>query len=356
VSGLSLGVSTPLRGYDLDVDLSVGTGERLAVVGPSGAGKTTLLRVVAGLLTPAHGRVALGDDVWLDTGHGVDRAPERRRCGLLFQDYALFPHMSSWRNVAFGISGLRGSARRLRALELLDRFDAASLADASPRELSGGERQRVALARALAMEPKVVLLDEPLSSLDAGTRARAMRELDRMLAMLDVPAMIVTHAFDEAAMLGTAVAVVDRGRIVQSGSAAEISARPRSRFIADLTGAAVVEGKASSGAEGLTVVRLDGGGELRSVDPGSGRVAVSVHPWEISLEIPGTSRGDSALNRLAATVTSVTAVGNRVRVGLALPQPLTVEVTSRSAVAMQLRPGSQVIAVWKATATRLIAL
>jgi molybdate transport system ATP-binding protein len=356
VSALSLQASVPLREFGLQVDLSVGAGERLAVVGPSGAGKTTLLRVISGLLAPAAGRVALGDEVWLDTGHEIDLPPERRPCGFLFQDYALFPHLSSWRNVAFGISGLGRSARRKRAVELLDRFDAAPLAEAGPATLSGGERQRVALARALATDPKVVLLDEPLSALDAATRSRALRELNLLLSGLDVPTVIVTHAFDEAAMLGTAVAVLDRGRIVQSGSAAEISARPRSRFVADLTGAAVVEGNASAEGDGLTLVRLDGGGELRSVDPASGRVAVSVHPWEISLEPPGSGGGDSALNRVAGTVTSLTTVGNRVRVGLAVPQPLTAEITARSAAALGLEAGSPATAVWKATATRLIAL
>ncbi len=348
-------IEVPLRDFALEVELTVGAGERLAVVGPSGAGKTTLLRALAGL-APARGRVALGDEVWLDSERGVDLPPERRPCGYLFQDYALFPHLSAWRNVAFGLRGAPRAARRARARELLDRFGAAHLADARPGELSGGERQRVALARALAAEPRLVLLDEPLSALDATTRSRSLRELDRLLTGLEVPVAIVTHAFDEAALLGTEVAVLDRGLIAQRGSAAELSARPSSAFVADLTGAAVLEGEASAEPDGLTLVRLDGGGTLRSVDPASGRVAVSIHPTEISLEPPGTAHEDSALNRLEGTVTSLTAVGNRVRVGLALPQPLTAEITARSAEALALRPGSAATAAWKATATRLIAL
>ncbi len=355
-AGLSLRASMPLRGFGLDVEISVEPGERLAIVGPSGAGKTTVLRLIAGLLTPDSGRVALGKRAWLDTERGVDLPPERRRCGYLFQDYALFPQMSSWRNVAYGMSGVPRRARRRMALELLDRFDAAPLADARPASLSGGERQRVALARTLAAEPRIILLDEPLSALDVATRSRSLRELDALLTQLDVPVVIVTHAFDDAAVLGTGVGVLDRGRIVQTGSAAQISAQPQSRFVADFTGATVVEGEASPDRDGLTVVCLDGGGELRSVDSAAGRVAVSVHPWEISLESPSVQREDSALNRIAGTVTSLTAIGNRVRVGLAVPQPLTAEITARSATAMHLAPGSPATAVWKATATRLIAL
>jgi molybdate transport system ATP-binding protein len=352
---LEVQAQMPLREFDLGVELSAAAGERLALAGPSGAGKTTALRIVAGLARPAAGRVALGDEVWLDNAAGIEVPAERRRCGVVFQDYALFPVLSAWRNVAYGMNGPRRERRR-RAVELLERFGIGALADAVPASLSGGERQRVALARALASEPRALLLYEPLAALDPGSRRDSLRELHALLAELSIPLLLVTHSYDEAALLAERIAVIDRGRIVQSGEPAEISTRPQSPFVADFAGAAVLRGEASREPGGLTLVRLRGGGELRSTDPASGPVAVSVFPWEISLQPPGAESEDSMLNRLPGQVASLTPVGNRVRVGLTTPQPLGTEVTARSAEAMALRPGSHVIAAWKATATRLIPL
>jgi molybdate transport system ATP-binding protein len=351
---LTASATTPLRGFSLDLELEVRPGEPLALAGPSGAGKTSVLRIVAGLLSPQRGRVALGERTWLDTERSLELPAERRRCGLVFQDYALFPQMSAWRNVAYGMRGPRGG-RRAAAERMLERFGVAHLADARPPSLSGGERQRVALARALAAEPQALLLDEPLSALDAATGREALRELRAVLAELEAPAIVVTHSFDEAALLAGRLGIVDRGAIVQAGDPAEISARPRSPFVADFAGAVVLHGDASGEAGGLTLVRLRGGGEVRSVDPGRGAVAVSVFPWEISLEPPGPGTAGSALNRVEGEVASVTTIGNRARVGILVPQPLSAEITAESATRMGLRPGVRVTAAWKAAATRLIA-
>ncbi len=355
MSGLEVEMGLGLRDFDLEVELAVGRAQRLALVGPSGAGKTTVMRVVAGLLAPREGRVALDAALWLDTVAGIDLAPERRRCGYLFQEYALFPRMSAWRNVAYGIRDGERGARRERAIELLDRFGCRELADAVPGALSGGERQRVALARALAPRPAVLLLDEPLSALDPSSRSASLRELDSLLSGLEIPILIVTHSFDEAALLGERIAVLDRGSVVQQGTPAEVSAEPASAFVADFTGAVVLRGSASADPDGLTAISLDGGGTVRSTDGAAGPVALSVFPWEISLEPPGTPHGDSVLNRVSGEVRSVTEVGNRVRVGISLPQALTAEVTARSVEAMELRPGTPVTAAWKATATRVLS-
>ena len=315
---LTIAARMPLRGFELSLELAIGPGERLALAGPSGAGKTTLLRIAAGLARPAAGRVAIGEEVWLDTASGRELPPERRRCGVVFQDYALFPGLSAWRNVAYGIAAPRRERRR-RASELLARFGIAALADASPAALSGGERQRVALARAIAAGPRALLLDEPLAALDPGSRRGALGELQSQLADLPIPVLLVTHSYDEAALLADRIAVIDRGRAVQTGTAVEISTRPASPFVADFAGAAVLRGEASREPAGLTLVRLAGGGELRSTDEAGGPVAVSVFPWEISLQPPGGSGEDSMLNRLAGEVTAVTPVGNRVRVAIATP-------------------------------------
>jgi molybdate transport system ATP-binding protein len=344
---------TSLGALDLDVALGVGAGECLAVAGPSGAGKTSLLRVVAGLLRPDQGQVEAAGETWLDTRRGVDVPPERRRCGYLFQEYALFGHLSAWQNVAYP---LRGKDRRARALELLERFGMSALADARPRTLSGGERQRVALARALARTPDVLLLDEPLSALDARTRAGAVRELGSVLRAAEVPALLVTHDFSEAAALGDRVGVIDAGRVVQEGTPSELAAAPRSAFVADFTGAVVLTGTARDGPDGLTHVDLDGGGEVTSTDRAEGPVAISVYPWEIAIEPAGEASHGSTQNRLDAEVLSVTTIGNRVRLGLAASQPLAAEITGVSVETLGLRPGVRVTASWKAAATRLVEL
>jgi ABC-type sulfate/molybdate transport systems ATPase subunit len=352
---LAVEARTALGRLDLDIALEVAPGECLALAGPSGAGKTSVLRIAAGLLSPDRGTVRCGEDVWLDTEAGVAVPADRRRLGYLFQQYALFPRMSAWRNVAYGMDEIPRAERRPRATHLLERFGAGALADARPGTLSGGERQRVALARALARRPRALLLDEPLSALDSRSRAEATRQLAALLREAGVPALLVTHDFQEAALLAQSVAVMDAGRIVQRGSAAELAASPASAFVADLTGAVVLDGHARGGRDGLTEVTLEGGATIVSTDRAEGAVAATVHPWEIGLEPEGSAARGSAQNRVAATVASVTPVGNRIRVGLLIPQPMTAELTATAAHSLDLEPGSRAVAAWKATATRLVA-
>ena len=351
---LRVEAATALGGLELDVALEVGPGRCLALAGPSGAGKTTVLRTVAGLHRPDRGLVTCAGETWLDSERRVSVPAERRRCGYLFQEYALFPHLSARQNVAYGMRHLSRGRRRAEARALLERFGVGHLSEARPARLSGGERQRVALARALALHPRALLLDEPLAALDARTRASAGRELARVLREAEVPALLVTHDFAEAALLGDEVAVIDGGRVLQRGSAAELAAAPASAFVADFTGASVLTGTARAAEGGLTRVSLDGGGEAVCMQPAEGRVAIGVFPWEVALEPPGTEITGSASNRLDARVVSVTAVGNRVRVGLETPQPLAAEITAASLARLDLAPGTPVIATWKAAATRLV--
>ena len=340
---LELDISHPLRAFRLAVDLAVGE-ETVALVGPSGAGKTTVLRAVSGLVRPAAGRVALEGDVWLDTEAGIDVPPEQRRVGLVFQEYALFPHLSVRANVAFG----RG-ARRVD--ELLERLRIPHLAGARPATLSGGERQRVALARALARDPAVLLLDEPLSALDAHTRATVRAELRDVVREARLPTVVVTHDFEDAATLADRVGVIVEGRILQLGTPAELVAAPADPFVASFTGATLLPGIASPGPEGLTEVALDAGVTAWSTDAASGRVALSIYPWEVSLarETPV----DTAVNHLRAPIVSLVELGNRVRVRVG---PLAAEVTAGSAARLGLREGDVVVATFKATAARLLPL
>ena len=344
-----------LGDLELDVSLEVSAGECLALAGPSGAGKTSILRMVAGTHTPTAGLIRFGEEVWLDRKRGVLVPSERRRCGYVPQDHALFPHLPAWRNVAYGLRSRSRGDRQARALELLERFGLAGRANARPAELSGGERQRVALARALAIEPRVLLLDEPLGALDSRTRAAASRELSAVLADAEMPAILVTHDFHEAALLGQRVAIIDGGRVLQQGSAEQLATAPVSAFVAEFTGSVVLTGRARRDSDGLTVIELDGGGSASATDPGEGPVAISVFPWEITLGPAGEPAHDSAQNRLAARVQSITAVGNRVRVGLDAGQPLVAEITQAAADDLRLHVGAAVTASWKATATRVTA-
>ena len=354
---LRVEAQTRLGALALDVALEVGPGECLALAGPSGAGKTSVLRVAAGLLRPENGLVQAGEETWLDTSTKVDVPPERRSCGYVFQEYALFPHLTAWQNVAYPLRGVPRRERRERALVLLERFGMRELADARPGTLSGGERQRVALARVLARDPGVLLLDEPLSALDPRTRAGAARELAAVLREVEAPALFVTHDFAEAAQLGDRVGVIDAGRVIQEGTPSELAATPRSAFVADFTGAVVLTGVARSGPGGLTQVDLDGGGQVTSTDSGHGPVAMSVYPWEMTVEpVATTPPAGSTQNHLNVEVVSVTRVGNRVRLGLAGPQPLAAEITGLSADELGLRAGTRVTVSWKASATRLVAI
>ncbi len=353
---LHVEAGTDLGDLRLEIALDVPAGRCLALAGPSGAGKSSTLRVAAGLLRPAAGRVTCGGEVWLDTARGVERDPEQRRCGYVFQDYALFPHLRAWQNVAYALRDRPRGARRDEAHDWLERFGLGDLADARPATMSGGERQRVALARALARRPDALLLDEPLSALDPRTRASAQRELSDVLRATDVPAILVTHDFAEAALLGDEVAVIDDGRIVQQGSASELAARPATSFVADFTGAVVLHGTASPAGDGTTLVTLAGGHRIRSTDPAEGPVAATVFPWEITIEPAGRNTPRSAQNHLETSVRSITTIGGRVRLGLSGAEELTAEVTTTAIAEMRLEPGSRVVATWKAAATRLVSL
>lgn len=289
---LSADIEARLRPYELSARLETGR-ETLALVGPSGAGKSTVLRAIAGLLRPHAGRIALGEELWFDSVARVDVPPERRSVGMVFQDYALFPHLTVRENVAFG-----GGER---ADELLERLRISPLAGERPGTLSGGERQRVALARALARDPSVLLLDEPLAALDAHTRAAVRGELQDLLEQLALPAIVVTHDFRDAAALAGRAAVMVDGRVLQHASIAELVESPADAFVASFTGASLLAGM----ADGAGRVILDEGGSLELATRASGRLVVAVYPWEVELhrERPPARPGRAAVQRVVASVT-----------------------------------------------------
>jgi molybdate transport system ATP-binding protein len=341
VETLELDIACALRSYELDVRLSVGA-ETVALVGPSGAGKTTVLRAIAGLRAPDRGRIALGADVWFDAAMKVDRPPEARSVGLVFQEYALFPHMTVRRNVGFG-----GGATGVDAL--LERLGIGHLAAERPGHLSGGERQRVALARALAREPGVLLLDEPLSALDAHTRAGVRAHLQDVLVQLALPTLIVTHDFRDATALADRVGVMVDGRLRQVATVPELLRHPRDAFVARFTGGNVLAGDARPAPGGAEVL-LDGGATVRSAETGEGRVAVAVYPWEIEVATEPPAR--NGVNAIGGAIDGLDPEGDRVRIRVG---ELVAECDAGEAQRLGLRRGDRAWLVFAPESARLVA-
>lgn len=225
VLAVSLKQTAPIP---LDVEFSCRAGDVLALVGPSGSGKSTILRTIAGLYRPAAGRVTVKGSRWLDTEQTIDTPPHRRRAGLVFQNYALFPHMTAFGNVVTALDHLPREARSARARELLELVHLTGLEGRKPAELSGGQQQRVAVARALARDPDVLLLDEPFSAVDRVTRQKLYGEIRELMRAFPIPIIVVTHDFDEAARVANRMCLLDRGAILQTGTPRDVLARPAS--------------------------------------------------------------------------------------------------------------------------------
>ncbi len=337
-----------LGALHLDVDMSVPTGGVVAVVGPNGAGKTTLLRALAGLQPLDAGRVVLDGEVLEDTGTSAGTSayvpPERRPVGVMFQDDLLFPHLNAVENVAFGLRcrGVGTRESRRVASGWLERIGLADHASALPAALSGGQARRVALARALATEPRLLLLDEPLAALDASTLPETRRALRQHLDGYDGIRVVVTHDPVDAGALADHVMVVERGRVVQTGTLAEISARPRSRYVADLVGVNLLEGTAVAGG-----VELAGGGYL--VVPGTepGPVFVVIHPRAVTLN--RDPPGGTPRNVWRGVALGVEREGERARVVVGGDVPVVAEITAAAVEELRLDEGGDVWVAVKAT-------
>jgi molybdate transport system ATP-binding protein len=323
--------------------------------GPSGSGKTTILRALAGLDRPDAGTVRFGGEVWSDAATGAFVPPQARGVGYLFQEYALFPHLTVAGNLAYGLSGPARGARAARVAELAARFGLGELLPRRPAQLSGGQRQRVALARALAREPRLLLLDEPLSALDAPTREALRGELRGLLEHAGVPAVVVTHDRLEALALGDRLVVVADGRIRQVGPVHEVFSAPVDAEVARVVGTEnVFPARLARRADGLVTVRA-GEAELVGVDPGGLEdVAYAcVRAEDVVLE-RADGHDSSAQNHLHGAVAARRDEGPLVRITVACGVPLVALVTRASAERLGLAPGAPVCAVVKAPNVRIV--
>ena len=330
--------------FEIDVELAVAAGELVAVLGPNGAGKTSLLRALAGLLPLRTGRVILDGVVLEDPAAGIRVPSERRPIGLVFQEYLLFPHLSVRENVAFGLRA-RGMARAVALGEAdrwLERVGLSGEGDRKPASLSGGQAQRVALARVLALNPALLLLDEPMAALDASTRIEFRRDLRRHLESFRGVRLLVTHDPVEAMAMADRLVVVEQGRVLQSGTPADVTQRPRSRYVADLVGVNLFRGRASQ-----NVITLADGGSLTAAGAADGDVFAVVHPRTVALyrtRPDGTPR-----NVWEGRAVDLDLEGDRVRVRLSGLPPIVAEVTPAAVRELGLDRGDQVWVAVKAT-------
>lgn len=357
---LTVRLSQP-RPIPLDVDIVCAPGDVLAIFGPSGSGKTTILRSIAGLYRPAHARVQSGGDIWTDTTAGLDEPPYRRLVGFVFQEYALFPHLTALGNVLTALGHRPAPERRARAEALLALVHLSEHAAKRPHQLSGGERQRVALARALAREPQVLLLDEPFAAVDRTVRRSLQDEIDALRRTLDIPLILVTHDFDDVVRLATHVLLLERGRSVGSGSVQELTARPELTFLRDAVGLGsvfdAVVGEPHV-ARGLLELRFAGGmllAPLRDLAPGT-TVRVRVSAREVILAT-ASPNGLSLHNILPGTVAAVhlNPAGAHAVVQLAIGDLLLLAEVTRDAVdRLQVTRGREMFALIKSLSIEVI--
>jgi molybdate transport system ATP-binding protein len=336
-------VALALGDLDLDVGLEVRDGV-VAVVGPNGSGKTTLLRALAGLVPIGRGRVAIDGRPVEDTAERLRLAPEARGVGVVFQDHLLFDHLTALDNVAFGLRarGVPRDEARRRAADWLERVGIAAAAARRPRQLSGGESQRVALARALVTEPAVLLLDEPLAAVDASARAELRHVLRGELQRYAGSRIIVTHDPIEAAALADELVVLEAGRVTQRGHLADVTAHPRSSWVATMVGLNLVRGTADG-----TAITLPGGAVLVGPTPATGPVFAAFRPNAVTLH--RTRPDGSARNTWPGEATELHPAGDRARIRVDGAVPLVAEVTAGAVADLHLADGGPVWASLKAT-------
>ena len=347
----------------LDVEFTCGPGEVLALFGPSGSGKTTILRTIAGLYQPREAHVQSGRETWADTERGTFEPPHRRSVGFVFQEYALFPHLTAVENVMTALGHRPRFEREARAAALLTQVHLSGHVTRRPHELSGGERQRVALARALARDPAVLLLDEPFAAVDRTVRRRLQEEIDDLRRTLQMPLVLVTHDFEDVVRLATDVLVLEHGRSVAKGSVTDLMSRPDLSWLGDAFGLGTVFDATVTRVfsdRGLAELRFDEGAllaaERRATEGASVRVRIPAREVILATREPD---GLSLHNILAGTVSAIhdepgsDHVVVQVAVGRLL---LLAQVTRDAVVRLQLAVGKAVFALIKSVSIELLTI
>lgn len=330
--------------FRLDMSLSIPPGRTAALLGPNGAGKSTAVACIAGLRPIDDGQIVLAGEPLDDPGSDLFVPPEARRVGVVFQDYLLFPHLTVFENIAFGLRarGVRRGDLAARVEQFMEKVGLSGLGDRMPDRLSGGQSQRVALARALIIEPKLLLLDEPLSALDVTTRAQLRRSLAEHLEEFRGPRLLITHDPTEAFLLADQIHVVEGGVITQTGSPNDIRLKPRTSYAADLAGANLIMGTAGNG------VIATNSHQLQIADSFvAGPVLATIAPKAISIH--RQRPGGSPRNTWMTTIDLIEHLGERVRLMTGEPLPLTVEITEQSSLELNLAAGQSVWVSIKAT-------
>ncbi len=345
----------------LDVSFQCAAGELMALAGPSGSGKTTVLRAIAGLQPIASGNISCNKTPWFDHAKQVDIKPQLRRCGFVFQQYALFPHMTVAQNITIAMGDVPASRVKARARELLEITKMDGLERRYPSQLSGGQRQRVALARALARDPQVLLLDEPFSAVDQQTRQRLFRELAQLRKHLQLPVILVTHDMNEVMQLADSITLVRRGRSLQSGPLPEVIQHPLSVSVAkllghqNLFGVTVLEQSAEGAVVDLAGARLNCTDNL--FIKGDQPVAMIPQSAVIMHRRDRPSRGERE-NPLSGKVAESVAMGDDLSVKIALEgteDPLSFRVSRHVAERNRVEPGADITVSLLPEAIHLIA-
>jgi molybdate transport system ATP-binding protein len=371
-------LDTHLNTFHLDINFSAGKGKTTVLLGESGAGKSTVLRLLAGLLYPERGHISLEGNTYFDSTQRIAIPSRERPFGYVFQDYVLFPHLTTFENVAFGLRAqhLPRKIVRRRVGEALEQVHLAGYDQRKPAQLSGGQQQRVAIARALALHPQLLLLDEPLAALDVQTRREVRQELRNLLSSAGITTVMVTHQYLEALLFGNHILVLEQGQVIQQGTHLDLLQYPRSSYVAELVGMNFFRGRVICCEAGaMCTIQLQNNGrsgiELSAAleeqtqklpEPGD-EAFVLVDPRSITLY--QTLPDSSARNVFEGTIVQVlhlgTPFGNtsehigRVRVSISVDDAvplLTAEVTEASASRMELGEGKIVYATFKATEAR----
>jgi len=297
----------------LDVEFTCDPGDVLAIFGASGSGKTTILRSIAGLYRPAHASIRAGGHTWSNTAAGTFAPPHRRAVGVVFQEYALFPHLTAIGNVMTALGHRPSSERRSRAEKLLTLVHLSDHQDRRPQQLSGGERQRVALARALAREPAVLLLDEPFAAVDRTVRRRLQDEIDELRRTLDIPLVLITHDFDDVVRLATRLLILEKGKAIACGALADLTSRTDLPWLRDAVGlGSVFEARvvARDRQRGLLELAFEGGSLFaadRALEAGATvRLRIAARDVILATSEP---QGLSLHNALPATVSAIAGDG-----------------------------------------------